>query len=84
MNTKKLFLSEKKYHIVYIGRSKEGDRSNLRVDNGNMNKENKVKYLGDQVDNRGTVIKTVKERRSKAFGISSEILSIVKSVPLGQ
>ena len=56
----------------------------MKVDKGNMNKENKVEYLGDQVDNTGTVKETVKERRSKAFGISSEILLIVKSVPLGQ
>ena len=49
-----------------------------------MLKEGRVKYLGDQVDQSGSVKATVEERRDKAFGLSSEVLLIANNVPLGQ
>ena len=49
-----------------------------------MQTDHQVKYLGDQVDQTGDCKATIQERRGKAFGITSEILSIANSVPLGQ
>ena len=84
MNIKKLSLSKEKCHIVHIGKEKVGECSKLKVQDSQMLQESKVKYLGDQVDSSGTIKSTVEERRTKAFGISTEILSIANSVPLGQ
>ena len=85
MHTKKLTLSEKKYHTVHIGMSNSGNEcSSLKVQDTQMRKESSVKYLGDHVNSTGSVKATIEERRGKAFGISAEILSIANSVPLGQ
>ena len=82
-NIKKLTLSKKKCHIVHIGKEKAGGCSSLKINNSSMNKETNVKYLGDHINETGTIKSTVDERRSRAFGISAEILSITNSVPLG-
>lgn len=43
-----------------------------------------MKYLGDHVNNTGTVKATIDKRRAKAFGLSAEIISSANSVPLGK
>ena len=49
-----------------------------------MTESVKEKYLGDIVDQSGKVRSTIEERRSKGYGIVSEILAIVNDIPLGQ
>ena len=84
MDTKKLSLSKTKCHNVHIGNVKANGCSRLKVHNSPMLNETQVKYLGDQVNNSGQIKATIDERRAKAFGLTSEILSIANNVPLGQ
>ena len=49
-----------------------------------MTESVKEKYLGDIVDQSGKVRSTIEERKSKGYGIVSEILAIVNDIPLGQ
>ena len=83
MDIKKLTLSKKKCHNVHIGNENFGSCSKLKVQDSPMFNEKTVKYLGDHVNNTGKINATIEERKSKAFGISTEILSIANNVPLG-
>ena len=49
-----------------------------------MDNTNQEKYLGDLVNNSGTIRDTIEERRSKGFGIVAEITAILEEVPLGR
>ena len=83
MDVKKLSLSKTKCHIVHIGKEKVGECSKLKIQESEMKKETQVKYLGDQINESGSIKATIIERRARAYGITSEILSIANSVPLG-
>ena len=42
------------------------------------------KYLGDVIDQSGTIQSTIDKRKTKGDGIVAEILSIVNEIPLGE
>ena len=69
-------MSKNKCHI---GKNTDKRCSNLKVKNTPMKNESTWKYLGDHVNNTGTVKATIDERKSKAFGLSAEIISIANS-----
>ena len=48
-----------------------------------METKAKVKYLGDQLDESGTIKATIEDRKAKAFGIVADITAITDSIPLG-
>ena len=86
IESKKLRLSKTKCHKIHI--QKKSNQSTeclkLKVDDDAMTESVKEKYLGDIVDQSGKVRSTIEERRSKGYGIVSEILAIVNDIPLGQ
>ena len=43
----------------------------------------KSKYLGDIIDNSGTIRANIDDRRAKGFAIINEILAILEEIPLG-
>ena len=49
-----------------------------------MNEAKQEKYLGDFINNSGTIRKTVEERKNKGYGIVSEIIAIMGEIPLGR
>ena len=49
-----------------------------------MHESKKEKYLGDIIDNTGNQRATVKDRKSKGYGIVSQVLAITKEAPLGK
>ena len=84
---KKLTLSHKKCHRIHVNKKKNKKESNcpeLKVHNDKMDNTNQEKYLGDLVNNSGTIRDTIEERRSKWFGIVAEITAILEEVPLGR
>ena len=44
----------------------------------------KNKYLGDILDNTGTVRQTIEDRKNRGFAIVAEILAILNEIPLGK
>ena len=79
--SEKLTLSETKCHNIHIGKHKENCRD-LKVHNQKMHEANKEKYLGDIVNTTGNQRATVKDRKSKGYGIVSQVLAITKEAPL--
>ena len=49
-----------------------------------MEEANDEKYLGDIIDKSGNINKTIEKRKARGEGIVSEILSIIKEIPLGK
>ena len=49
-----------------------------------MNESTKQKYLGYIVDSSGKIRNTIEDRKNKGYGMISEILAIIKDIPLGQ
>ena len=49
-----------------------------------MDNEEKVKYLGDQLDTTGKAKTTIEDRKAKGYGIISDITAITDDIPLGQ
>ena len=47
-----------------------------------MHESKKEKYLGDIIDNTGNQRATVKDRKSKVYGIVSQVLAITNKAPL--
>ena len=86
IESKKLTLSRNKCHRIHI-QKKSNDKTEclaLKVHDNKMSDSNKEKYLGDIVDNSGTIRKTIEERKNKGYAIVAEILAILEEIPLGK
>lgn len=83
IESKNLKLSKAKCHKMHIGKV-SGSCPTLKVHGDDMVESNQEKYLGDILLNNGKVDKTVEDRRSKGFGLVSQILAILSEVPLGK
>jgi hypothetical protein len=83
MESKKLKLSHKKCVRIHIGNGHKMCPK-LKVHENDMKTENKEKYLGDVIDHSGTLNKTIEDRICRGNGIVSEVLSILKEIPLGK
>ena len=82
MHLKKLSLSYTKCHNIHIGKS--GSKCDvLKIGDKIMQSSNQEKYLGDLVDQSGRIGPTIEARKSKGYGIISEILSILEEIPFG-
>ena len=49
-----------------------------------MKESQKERYLGDQINNKGTIKDTVLERTNKGYAIVSQIMALLKELPIGQ
>ena len=49
-----------------------------------MENSNQEKYLGDVIDKSGKAKYNIEKRKSKGFGIISNILAIINEIPLSQ
>ena len=83
MESEKLTLSENKCHNIHIGQKKENCKD-LKVHDNKMHESNKENYLGDIIDKTGNQRATIKDRQSKGYGITGQILAIIKEAPLGK
>ena len=80
---KKLKLSNKKCSRIHVGH-KKNVCPELNVHENKMKNSSQEKYLGDLVDQSGSIKPTIKDRISKAWGIISEIKAILTEIPLGK
>ena len=80
---KKLTLSEKKCSRIHVGKT-TNDCIELNVHQNKMKNSKQEKYLGDIVDNTGSIKATIQERISKGYGIISDIKAILSEIPLGK
>ena len=79
----KLSLSKSKCHNIHVG-SKQKTCPGLKIQDCKMENSKREKYLGDIIDETGTNKSNLEKRKSKGYGIISDILTIVSEVPLGQ
>ena len=56
----------------------------MKVHKHKMHESKKEKYLGDIVDQTGNQRATVQDRKSKGYGIVSQVIAITKEAPLGK
>ena len=87
VESKKLRLSHDKCYKIHIGRKNPAKRSgcniDLKVHDKEMKPATEAKYLGDILNEDGTINETVEDRRQKLIGIVSQISSILSSISLG-
>ena len=86
IEAKKLTFNKNKCHKIHIQKNSKQveDCHKLKVHNDEMHDSQREKYLGDIVDRSGKIRKTIEDRKSKGYGIVSEILAIINEIPLGQ
>ena len=76
-------LSKSKCFRIYIGKGHE-NCPELKVCEDTMKDVKQEKYLGDVIDESGTIQDTIERRRAKGEGNISEILYIIEEIPLGK
>ena len=88
VETKKLNLGKDKCIKIHI--SKKGKKEKecpmkkmIKVHNDIMKEEERVKYLGDVVDSRGSINETITDRVNKAIGLRSKLKSLTTDISLG-
>ena len=79
---KKLTLSDKKCSKIHVGKSSDSC-PDLKIHKNSMKNSTQEKYLGDQLVNTAKIKETIEDRKSKGYGIVSEILAILNEIPLG-
>ena len=85
IESKKLTLSSSKCHRIHFEKrsKKTKECPELKVHDDNMETSIKSKYLGDIIDNSGTIRAYIDDKRAKGFAIINEILAILEEIPLG-
>ena len=83
MENKKLRLGEDKCFKVHICKKDEKCNQILKVHDANMKDASAVTYLGDIISDSGTIDATIEQRGQKAEGITTQIVSILSSISLG-
>ena len=80
---KKLRLIPMKCSRIHIGKHTI-ECPELKVHEHRMKNSSQEKYLGDLLDQSGSIKPTIQDRVSKAWGIISEIKAILTEIPLGK
>ena len=83
IEAKKLTLGATKCAKIHIGKKCE-DCAQLFVHSGVMKESQDEKYLGDRINISGKPKATIEERKRKGFAIASQILAMLKELPLGR
>ena len=80
---KKLKLFHTKCKIIYIGK-RHSTCPILKVYDQDMEEADDETYLGDIIDKKGNINKTIEKRSARGECIVSKILSVIKEIPLGK
>ena len=83
INLEKLSLSKTKCHNIHVG-SKQKICPNLKINEVKMENSKRETYLGDIIDESSTIKPNIEKRKSRGYGIISNILTIVNEIPLGK
>ena len=76
-------MSKKKCSKIHVGK-KNLNCPELKVHESDMKNSDKEKYLGDQLNKNAKNKETIDDRKSKGYGIVSEIMAILSEIPLGK
>ena len=82
---KKLRFNKDKCHRIHISKKSKISQScpELKIHEDIMKSSSKEKYLGDIIDKNGSSKATLESRKAKGYTAVSEILAILKDIPLG-
>ena len=80
---KKLRLAKDKCHRIHLGKGHQ-QCPELVVHEHKMDESDKEKYLGDYLHKNGKIQETINQRKIKARGIVTDILSLLDEIPLGK
>ena len=83
VESKQLEFGDEKCHKLHVGK-KCGTCLSLQVHGKMMKETSHEKYLGDIFSEHGSNNKNFEARQARGFGVASEIISILKEVPLGR
>ena len=83
IDLEKLTLSKKKCHNIHIGKQKKTCPA-LAIHGSEMKNSKQETYLGDIIHESGSIKPNIEKRKSKGYGITSNILAIVNEIPLAQ
>ena len=86
---KKLKFNKDKCFRIHISKQSKKSKTSLpcpelKVHEESMKNSNREKYLGDKIDGSGTPKATIDDRKSRGYAAASEILAILKDIPLGE
>ena len=82
IESKKLRFSSDKCYKLHIGK-KEKCNHKLKARDTDKKKVKTAKYLGDILNENGTIDNTIADRKSKSKGIISQISTILDSITFG-
>ena len=80
---KKLEMSVKKCARIHVSKSKCAECPEILVNKTLIKEAHKEKYLGDYITNSASASDTIKDRKSKGYGILGDIRAILEDIPLG-
>ena len=83
IDMEKLTLSKKKCNNIHVGKQNK-EWPALTIHGNEMKNSKQETYLGDIVHESGSIRPTIEKRKSKGYGITSEILAIINEIPLAQ
>ena len=83
IESKKLRLSDAKCFKIHISKQKKECLVKLKVHDDEIKDVKTASYLGDIINENGTIDDTIKSRADKSIGKTSQIISILSSVSLG-
>ena len=82
IETKKLKLGKTKCGRIHVGKQ-INECAKLCVHEEEMENSNEEKYLGDKVNSSGKPKETIEDRKNKGYAIVSQIMAMLKELPLG-
>ena len=83
IESKKLRLSHSKCFKIHISKKPKDCLTKLKAHENDIAEAKFVAYLGDVINEEGTIDNTVRQRKSKSIGIISQISSILSSISPG-
>ena len=81
MDLEKLKLSKNKCQNIHVG-SDNIQCQALSVNGSKMKNSKQEKYLGDYIDRSGSSRPNIERRKSRGYGILSNIVAIINEIPL--
>ena len=83
IEAKNLRLSNKKCYKIHISKKPEKCSIKLKAHDGIIKEVRSASYLGDIINEDGSIDDTIKSRGDKSIGKTNQVLSILSSVSLG-
>jgi hypothetical protein len=83
IEAKKLRLNEKKCYKIHIAKKSNECKIKLKAHDKDIKDVKKAAYLGDILNEQGTINDTISDRKNKSIGRINQITSMLSSISLG-